>query len=67
MEDPTPLSGKLANFQPLAVYYGWRNQMTLLAHIAIIWTGILVLLVGTLYLNPKPAEQIAQDIRDDGF
>jgi len=41
--------------------------MTLLAHIAIIWTGILVLLVGTLYLNPKPAEQIAQDIRDDGF
>jgi hypothetical protein len=41
--------------------------MILLAHIAIVWATVLVLLVGTLYLNPKPAEQIAQDIRDDGF
>ena len=41
--------------------------MTLLAHIAIVWAGLLVLLVGTMYLNPKPAAQIAQDIRDDGY
>lgn len=41
--------------------------MTFLAHITIIWMGAVALLVGTLYLNPKPAEEIAQDIRDDGF
>jgi hypothetical protein len=41
--------------------------MALLAHIAIIWAGAVALLVGTLWLNPKPAEQVAQDIRDDGF
>jgi hypothetical protein len=41
--------------------------MTLLLHIAIVWASLLALFVGTLYLNPKPAEQIAQDIRDDGF
>jgi hypothetical protein len=39
----------------------------LLLHIAIIWASLIILFVGTLCLNPKSAEQIAQDIHDDGF
>jgi hypothetical protein len=36
--------------------------MHTLLHIAIIWATLLALVV-----NPKSAEQVAQDIRDDGF
>jgi hypothetical protein len=41
--------------------------MHTLLHIAIIWATLLALVVGTSVLNPKSAEQVAQDIRDDGF
>lgn len=41
--------------------------MTLALHIAIVWATLITLFVGTMILNPKTDEQVAQDIRDDGF